>query len=139
MITYTVFILSQRNPAGFYNIILLPLQQLPAQWDAYFMVSNDKIVCQQLCSFAVACPIADSSTFNIHNKVSSMPGMLLQFDCFIYHCCRLRDERGDMDRIMAMDKARDGSHNGKLHYFANILSCYLIKESSETMFLGDDQ
>lgn len=27
-------------------------------------------------------------------------------------CSRLRDERGDMERIMAMDKARDGSHNG---------------------------
>lgn len=41
-------------------------------------------------------------------------------NCMIYHCCRLRDERGDMDRIMAMDKARDGSHNGELHYFANL-------------------
>lgn len=27
-------------------------------------------------------------------------------------CCRLRDERGDMERVMAMDKAREGSHNG---------------------------
>ncbi|XP_053612885.1 dachshund homolog 2 isoform X3 [Plodia interpunctella] len=27
-------------------------------------------------------------------------------------CFRLRDERGDMERVMAMDKAREGSHNG---------------------------
>lgn len=28
-------------------------------------------------------------------------------------CSRLRDERGDMERVMAMDKAREDSHNGK--------------------------
>lgn len=31
-----------------------------------------------------------------------------------YYCFRLRDERGDMERVMAIDKAREGSHNGEL-------------------------
>lgn len=28
------------------------------------------------------------------------------------YCRRLRDERGDIERVIAMDKAREGSHNG---------------------------
>ncbi|KAG6445439.1 hypothetical protein O3G_MSEX003903 [Manduca sexta] len=34
------------------------------------------------------------------------------YEDIVKHLERLRDERGDMERVMAMDKARDGSHNG---------------------------
>lgn len=36
-----------------------------------------------------------------------------------FHCCRLRDERGDIERVIAMDKAREGSHNGENTYYLN--------------------
>lgn len=44
---------------------------------------------------------------------STFGGRLCIFNDYFILCCRLRDERGDMDRVMAMDKAREGSHNGK--------------------------
>lgn len=34
------------------------------------------------------------------------------YEDIVKHLERLRDERGDMERVMAMDKAREGSHNG---------------------------
>ncbi|XP_048480318.1 dachshund homolog 1 isoform X6 [Plutella xylostella] len=33
------------------------------------------------------------------------------YEDIVKHLERLRDERGDMERVMAMDKAREGSHN----------------------------
>lgn len=39
------------------------------------------------------------------------------FLCKIIVLCRLRDERGDIERVIAMDKAREGSHNGKYKIF----------------------
>ncbi|CAB3223305.1 unnamed protein product [Arctia plantaginis] len=34
------------------------------------------------------------------------------YEDIVKHLERLRDERSDMERVMAMDKAREGSHNG---------------------------
>ncbi|XP_073949580.1 dachshund family transcription factor isoform X3 [Choristoneura fumiferana] len=34
------------------------------------------------------------------------------YEDIVKHLERLRDERGDMERVMAIDKAREGSHNG---------------------------
>ncbi|KAL4716351.1 hypothetical protein ACJJTC_006713 [Scirpophaga incertulas] len=34
------------------------------------------------------------------------------YEDIVKHLERLRDERGDMERVMALDKAREGSHNG---------------------------
>ncbi|KAJ0175454.1 hypothetical protein K1T71_008613 [Dendrolimus kikuchii] len=34
------------------------------------------------------------------------------YEDIVKHLERLRDERGDIERVMAMDKAREGSHNG---------------------------
>ncbi|XP_059046283.1 dachshund homolog 1 isoform X5 [Achroia grisella] len=35
------------------------------------------------------------------------------YEDIVKHLERLRDERGDMERVMAMDKAREGSHNDR--------------------------
>lgn len=54
------------------------------------------------------------STFNVLNEISNHLDVVTVCLNVWYVCCRLRDERSDMERVMAMDKAREGSHNGKI-------------------------
>lgn len=41
--------------------------------------------------------------------------IFMKFDEQCLSCYRLRDERGDIERVIAMDKAREGSHNGNIY------------------------
>ncbi|XP_041988265.1 dachshund homolog 2 isoform X2 [Aricia agestis] len=57
------------------------------------------------------------------------------YEDIVKHLERLRDERGDIERVIAMDKAREGSHNGSSPGHSPVLN--LSKSGSGERERGD--